>query len=328
MKTFVLATVAIAATVAGCDAGPITEPSRAGPTMAAAVAKLPSAWATFAPMPVGVQAPVAATDGRFVYVFGGATEPTTWTTLTQIYDVKANAWTLGPAFTTPRNFAMAVAMQDGIHLLGGANPGRLADHQVYDPKSRSWSNRSPMPVAVDAAVIAVVGKKLYLIGGAQAGPVAAVQIWDSRTNTWAFGAPMPTPRLSAVGAVIGRSVYVAAGQVAGVREVGTLERYDVDTDSWATLTSMPVARDAAAGGLVGHSFCVFGGRVANPSPTGHALPDTYCYDVRSDTWSQGPPMLTPRVEMATAEVPGRLYAFGGRSETVFANGTVETLERR
>ena len=61
------------------------------------------------------------------------------------------------------------------------------------------------------------------------------------------------------------------------------------------------------------------------SPTGDSFPETFCYDPTSNSWSDGPDMTTPRVEIASATVDGEVYAFGGRTPAAFATARNEVL---
>ena len=138
---------------------------------------------------------------------------------------------------------------------------------------------------------------------------------------------MPTVRGSAASAVIGGKIYVAGGQTAGFGTSKALERYDPKADTWTALTPMPETREALGGGAIAGLFCVFGGRLANASPSGDAFSDTFCYDPGTNTWSSGPDMVTPRVEIASVELRRSLYAIGGRTAAAFVNATNESLAR-
>ena len=299
-----------------------TEASPDGPSIAA------FAWQLPAPMPNAVRAAAAAWDGTRLYIFGGDSGVSTPTRLTQIYDPATDTWTRGMGFTGAREFAAAAALTDGVHLVGGVDAtGVLASHRVYRRSSNTWITKAALRTAVDAPVAQVVGGKLYVIGGGTtAGPTGAVQIFNSATNAWTLGASMPTPRLSAASGKIGGKIYVAGGQTAGIGTTTALERYDPATNTWATLAPMPAPREALGGGQLGGQFCVFGGRIAAPSPTGNALPDTFCYDPASNTWTAGPDMAAPRVEIAAASAGSALYALGGRSPLAFATQNSQRLQ--
>jgi hypothetical protein len=221
---------------------------------------------------------------------------------------------------------MAATLSDGVHFLGGVGPsGLAAEHWRLDPVTQTWMPRAPVPVLVDAAVSRVVNNRLYLIGGGSAaGPSAAVQIYDPQTDSWSNGTPMPTARLSAASAVAGRKILVAGGQTAGIGTTAAFEIYDTVLDSWTTMPSMPDPREALGGGRTAGGFCIFGGRLATAFPSGSPIPSTWCFSPSTGQWSQGPDMLTPRVEVAAIEFGGRIYAIGGRTAASFAVGENES----
>jgi hypothetical protein len=286
----------------------------------------PLRWEGLAALRRAVRAAAGAADRGKIYVFGDAVS----TTDTQIYDPQSDAWTVGASLVGGRDWAMAATMADGIHLVGGTvGSTRLADHEVYDPNGDIWTTVAPLPLPVNAGVAAVVGSKLYIIGGAVANAqvTGEMQIYDQPTSTWSSGTPMPTPRVSAAVAVIGGLIYVAGGQIQGIQSVDVLEIYDPATDTWEAGTSMPAVSEALGGGVVDGEFCVFGGRLATPSPSGDAFPETYCYDPVTATWASGPDMITPRVEPASVNLDGSVYAIGGRTQASLTTTVVERLLR-
>lgn len=152
-----------------------------------------------------------------------------------------------------------------------------------------------------------------------------MQIYNPATNTWSSGSGMPTPRLSAAYAVLQGKIYVVGGQGFALSTEDTAQRYDPVANSWQILPSLPVRREALGGGTSGGNFCVFGGRLASPSPTGNAFPETYCFSPTTNLWTQGPNMLTPRVESAFATFKGTIYALGGRTMTSMVVNRNESL---
>lgn len=297
---------------------------------ATATAPPPPTWAGgLAGLPTAVRAAAAASDGSRIYVLGGATGFAGCSTLNQIYDPATDTWSTGANFAGPGLAnQMVAAMADGIHVLGGAAcaPPALTRHQVYDPASDTWSDRAPLPEPKTAQVAKVVGGKLYVIGPVESG-ASRLYVYDPATNSWSQATPMPTLRGETAGGVIDGKIYVAGGACCGgTVTYDVLERYDPATDSWETLAPMPAPRSALGGGVIGGQFCVFGGRLANPSPTGDAFPDTFCYDPATDSWSSGPDMITPRVEPASTEHDGAVYAIGGRTPSSFAVSANERLK--
>jgi N-acetylneuraminic acid mutarotase len=266
-------------------------------------------------------------------VLGGNLTLSTWTTLHQIYDPETDSWSTGAPFEGARDFAMAEALSDGIHLIAGRDARFKMDHQVYDPETDTWSTRAPLPAAIDAATIESIADRIYVIGGNEADrPIASVLVYDPDADAWMTGAPMPTPRFSAASTEHNGRILVAGGTLPNQQTSNALEAYDPAHDHWEVLAPMPFESSALGGGLVmrggmvGNLFCVFGGRLA--PPTGMAFSETFCYDPAADSWSRGPDMLTPRVEMAFVDHGGDVYAIGGRSSSTIANRAVERLRAR
>ncbi len=299
------------------------------PTAPSSVRAL-AAWSARRAIPAGGEvraAAIAATASR-IYVIAGDAGFATLTDLNRIYNPATDRWSLGAKLPSPRDFGMAAALSDGIHFVGGVGPsGLAAEHWVYSTTANSWTPRAPLPLLVDAAVAQVVNNRLYIIGGGSAaGPSGAVQIYDPGTDSWSTGAPMPTARLSTAYGVIGRRILVVGGQTVGIGTTDALEVYDTQLNQWTTLPALPAGpREALGGGIIGGKLCVFGGRLAQGNPSGIPYPETYCFTPKTRSWAQGPDMLTPRVEVASIEFGGGIYAIGGRDAASFGLATNEVL---
>ena len=270
-------------------------------------------WESLASLPVPHRAAAAESDGSKLFTFGGAQNVNDEINNTQVYDPATNTWSAGAARDPVRAFNMAATLSDGVHVFGGFNVAHLNNHDVYDPAGDSWSIQAAMPVAIHAGTARAVDNSVYVMTGGRFSAVPLNQIYDVTANTWSQGANRPVEGGQFASAVIDGLVYVAGGGGAG----GTVTHdafhsYDPGTDSWQALASMPGPRNAPGGGVLGGQFCVFGGRTSNPSPTGARFAETFCYDPTTDTWSQGPDMITPRAEMASAELGNAIYSFGGR----------------
>jgi hypothetical protein len=288
-------------------------------------------WESLASLPTAVSATTGASDGSQVFVLGGGTAPNVPSALNQIYDPVSGTWSLGASFPQARAFAMASALPDGIHLVGGhdgSGGNQLANHDVYDVAANTWSTASLFPVPGHAGVAETVDGKMYVVmfGGHR--------IHDPSTDSWTSGTSRPDPAINPASGVVDGKIYVAGGETSGLRTLNTVHRYDPASDTWETLTPMPVRQGEAnngeaeslGGGSIGGRFCVFGGRLVNASPTGPRFSETFCYDPTTETWSQGPDMLTPRVLMASATLWNAIYALGGRaSDAVTQSNVAERL---
>jgi len=301
-------------------------------------------WEQVASMPIALRGVAATSDARYIYALGGATmnRGGGWVDLFQRYDPTTDTWAQLPPFDPPaRDFALAAALPDGIHLVGGSReggPGEPAnvlidDHQVFDRVSKTWSPRAPIPIALDAAVAHHVRGRLYVIGGGSPGQNihGLVHIYDWRTDSWSTGTSMPTPRLTAASAVIDGQIHVVGGSVSRGSLTMVHQRYHPGRDSWEELAPLPVPKSGLGGGRIigggpsGRHFCVFGGVEGILGFPGTV--ETFCYDPRTDRWTQGPDMLTPRGHPGFVGHRGAIYAIGGWTNVRTVTATVERLLR-
>lgn len=82
-------------------------------------------WSLGASPPISVSNPgVCATTGimapKRIYVFGGSVGFLQYTDVTQVYDPKSDAWTLGEPMPTSRGAPTAAVVNDQIYVIGGA----------------------------------------------------------------------------------------------------------------------------------------------------------------------------------------------------------------
>ncbi|HCB48532.1 MAG TPA: hypothetical protein DEP47_03150 [Chloroflexi bacterium] len=109
-------------------------------------------WTTLAPMPIPVSDNYATVAmGGKIYVFGGATDPSTVISATQIYDIRRDSWSLGAPMPTARAAGMVGTIcGDTIAVFGGYDPlgiGNLDVTELYSPHDDSWSTGPNMQVA-------------------------------------------------------------------------------------------------------------------------------------------------------------------------------------
>jgi len=288
-------------------------------------------WVSLADLPTGVAAAGVATDGSKIYVLAGGTATSGSSNLNQIYDPTSNSWSQGAIVAAPgsRAHAMAAALSDGIHLIGGgvSDPVFVFLHQVYDPATDTWSSRPPPPVSMYNTVAEVVDGKIYVPVLGEPDPVdPAMYIYDPGANTWSVGAVTSnTRRGSHTSAVLDGKIYIAGGQGPNIWTLTLLERYDPVANTWETVAPLPDRREGLGSGVIDGHFCVFGGRYAAGLPTGNAFPDTWCYDPSSNSWEDGPDMITPSALVGSVELNNEVYAIGERLGEPLAIAAVEKL---
>ncbi|MGH7801012.1 MAG: Kelch repeat-containing protein [Thermodesulfobacteriota bacterium] len=137
-----------------------------------------------------------------------------------VYDPATDTWTTKAPMPTPREGAMAAALNGKLYVVGGlihycfvSDGVWTGTLEVYDPATDTWTTKAPMPTARGFFGVGVMNGKLYAIGGFNSsGFLATVEVYDPGSDTWATNPPMPTARAQGlVIGVINGQLYAAGG---------------------------------------------------------------------------------------------------------------------
>jgi len=209
-------------------------------------------WKALAPMPTKRGSPVAVTVGDRIYVIGGAVpgpnqpavhpaHPHMSVGTVEEYDPATNSWRERASMPTPRNHAVAGAVNGKIYVIGGR---------------------------VGAAFITTASSN-----------IGVVEAYDPATDSWSQGlARMPTARSAGAAAVYNGRIYVTGGEYQDYRMMATLksfEAYDPATNTWQTLPSLPVSRHGLAGAVIGNRIHFVSGDVQSAGTGVHVDSDEH-----------------------------------------------------
>eukprot|EP01047_Picozoa_sp_COSAG01_P002605 COSAG01_NODE_70_length_28755_cov_34.709067_4_plen_183_part_00 len=129
----------------------------------------------------------------------------------------SNSWETLPSMSTPRQNAVAVALDDGRVLVAGGESDEdiyLASAELLAAYGSSWSAVAPMRTARSGAVCRLLlGGQVIVAGGAKGKPenaedddmgyfLATAELWDPETNVWTELPLMTTARVNAAGCVL------------------------------------------------------------------------------------------------------------------------------
>ncbi len=236
----------------------------------------------------------------FVAATGFAQSPGSWTTKAPV-----------PA----RLNEVAVAAVGGkIHVIGGSVLGFTGPyHLEYDPAKDTWRPRAPVPRSLDHIGAVVVKGKIYAIGGFVGGGThkdgqnTAFE-YDPVLDTWRILAPMKSGRGSVGVAEFDGKIHAIGGRAPDGSTVATHEVYDPATNAWKELAPLPKARDHADVTAAEGKIYFAGGRFGATADRTNMMD---IYDPKTDIWSPGPPMLTPRSGLAGTFYKGLFLVLGG-----------------
>ncbi len=267
-----------------------------------------NSWTAKASIPQAEGVMAAAVNGK-IYAIGGS--------INYMYDPATNNWTAKTPMPTSRGPFGIVAYQNKLYAIGGyigwtQETGTLYSNanEVYDPATDTWETKKPMPTNRSTPNINVVNGKIHLI------TTDAHDVYDIATDIWTARTAMPLSDPAYIGksTVVDDKIYVLGGNQTQI--------YDTESDAWSFGAASPIKVSdpgvcATTGVMAPKRIYVFGGATGFLNYTNV----TQVYDPKTDTWTFGASMLTPRAGLMTAVVNDLVYAIGGerywgRTETV------------
>jgi len=149
-----------------------------------------------------------------IYKMGGK-NATDYQTALEIYDIVADAWSLGAPLPEPTGFAASWTQNGLIFIAGGVVASGVATNSIYyyDPALNLWTELSGLPDTRWGAATAVYGNGLVMAGGL----VGGVDYKNVSTSTiyldggWVTLPDMLEKRARMNGAVLNGSFYVIGG---------------------------------------------------------------------------------------------------------------------
>ena len=219
---------------------------------------------------------------------------------------------------------------------GGSSHGGSVDR---------WTVAQPLPLPRFESYAATWGSRVYFIGGitgtfgdiSTAAPSRRVDVYDAATDTWTPGPELPAdaPKHHLSVAVLPDGIYVLGGfdgilnQNPNEPFVPIARAYALRAPSpggvltrWEPLAAPPLARGAATAQAIDGRVYVTGG-ASTEGVTPFAELDIY--DAKTDSWSVGVPLPTPREHLASCALAGKMIVVGGWNEDVATNA-VEQLD--
>lgn len=250
---------------------------------------------------------------------------------TQIYDIAAGEWRMGPDLPSERAYAFSAVVGERLYVLGGCGQdGRpLRDGWVLSREGAeyAWSGGPELPVAANFLTGGAIGSVVYSTGGANADlseTFNAVYALDTAdlTAEWRELAAMPGPPVTLMAAATcGGDLFVFGGYRIDTDPPDNTDdawRYDVANDRWERIRDLPfAARALSALALDDHRILIFGPYVQSARDAaihgqehGHSAA-VLLYDTRTDRYHPLNPMPHSVVQIPFALHRGKLYGAGG-----------------
>jgi N-acetylneuraminic acid mutarotase len=307
---------------------------------------VPNSWITGPPLPLAMTEMSCAWLGNNFYVTGmsNAYNPPISSPMF-VFNIVSNSWTpMNPDRPLLGNHHAVEVYNGRMYLIGGLDANSAGQVQIYDPSTNGWSVGAPAPYAAGSCCSAVINGKIYIAGGL-VGVISAQEIlgfstnaaavYDPVANTWASLPPLPFTATHginhAASATDGNKFYIFGGRDddhAPAIGYNTVQIYDPVSNTWvtsndsgSTLAPLPQARGGMGKAVYYNGdFYVMGGETVTGG-TGATVNKVYnrvdIYNLASNTWRLGTPMLTARHGIFPVLRGNRIYVVGGGAASPF-----------
>ncbi|HUS16296.1 MAG TPA: S-layer homology domain-containing protein [Chloroflexia bacterium] len=272
----------------------------------------PATWSAPAVYPTPIRQPAVATQGSFLYSFGGFADLVAQAGSYR-YDTALNTWTAIAPLPAPRAFAAAASDGFYIYIVGGRDLSGTAMNTLYryNPTTNTYAILTPFPTGAEQHAVVYLAGKLYRIAGQNNNgtEITTVDIYTIGTNTWAAAAAYPRA-LTYVAAVALNGYVYAGGGGANLVYTPKTYRYDPAANTWndAAVADLPLARGVAATGVLNGRWLLAGGVAGT---TDRYTAGGFAWNPAGNAWASLAQAPVPAGFMGSAVVGQSLYTVGG-----------------
>jgi N-acetylneuraminic acid mutarotase len=258
-----------------------------------------------------------AADSINLYLTGGFTPSTGFTTQIEKYDIVANSWSIFTNALVPKRFCNSAIVGNNLYIFNGnLSSGYNTKTEVVDLGTGAVTYSTDNPVPVSNGGAAVWNQDIYVFGGSTAPGVYSIKLYKfSTTNqTWTPLADMLEAK-ETKGEIINGILYVIGGYHGA--DARSIDKYDIAANTWSNLMTMPDS-------VSDHSTAVYGSKIYILGDY-NQLTHFSCYDVSTNTYSA----ITEanwigRRNAGAAMVNGKLYSAGGNTSGSSASALSST----
>jgi N-acetylneuraminic acid mutarotase len=151
-----------------------------------------------------------------VLVTGGCTasDCSTDTAVSELYDPTSNSWSTTGNLNTARSFQSAVRLKTGKVLVIGGSTG-LTSCELYDPTSGAWTNVASTNAGRYRNTTTLLSDGKVLVTGGVNGrfPVSSAELYDPTANTWTYTGNMTIGRYAHTATLLTDGTVLVPGGV-------------------------------------------------------------------------------------------------------------------
>ena len=223
-----------------------------------------------------------------------------------------------------------VYSQPRLYFLGGEKHWSL---HWYDLELHQWGVEVGLPPSRLLSGGCVLADSLYLVGGVtldqwdgvrgaagSVNPSPGLDTFSLTTRVWSMAASMDQARSSPGVVALGDKIWVFGGLVR--RQVLTsCCCYHPQSDLWTNISDLPEKIAYFSLVVAGQEVWILGGFGQDYT----ARRTTYCYDTRTDQYSQGPSLNSARKGAFSFVQDNKIYICGGSLDGMKFLDTIEVM---
>jgi N-acetylneuraminic acid mutarotase len=175
------------------------------------------AWSSAGSLSVARFAHTATLLGNgTVLVTGGCTasDCSTNTAVSELYDPTSNSWSTTGNLNTARSYHTAVRLKTAKVLVIGGSTG-LTSCELYDPTKGAWTNATSTSTGryLNATTLLSDGKVLVTGGASGRYPINSAELYDPTANTWTLTGNMTIGRYAHTATLLADGTVLVPGGV-------------------------------------------------------------------------------------------------------------------
>lgn len=252
----------------------------------------------------------AVVEGK-IYTCGGFAADG-FTGILEVYDPALDRWEEKAPMPTARGYHAAVALGGKIYAIGGTDfVNDFTEVEVYNPETDEWSSSTPLPAPRRRFSAAVFDETIYIFGSDSG--ERAILAFNPASATWDSVGVLPEQREGHAMVLFNAKFFLIGGTSPTINYLINVDVWEPLSGLWFQQSPMPDPRRELTADVVGEKVFVVGGWNAIE---GHLFfRDLLIFDIETRVWTRGAAMAYGRHNHSAAVVNGRLYVFGGLSDS-------------
>jgi uncharacterized protein YbdZ (MbtH family) len=278
----------------------------------------PGPWRTATPQPPLRYRSGGASDGIYIYVFGGGTATGRLNDLWR-WDPVTETWTQLANMPTAKQNIQGSYWNGKLYVPGGYNLAaqHITENAIYDLAANTWSTGAPLPAGRSGAT-AAYNNRIYVFGG-NPGPTNTTVVYDIATDSWSNGVSMPVALTYGRAITAGSYAYYSGG-IPTSGSTNAVNRFDFVAGTWTAMAPLNASRSGHEMMADATHLYVVNGAPGTTYFNGLPPAQTFeIYTIATNTWVYGNPTVQTASSPSGGFAGNKLMIQGGVNGATYYN---------